>query len=240
MRAILSVQTFKPERLYAAGEGRCAFLKLKELIVLQALGIVLFVTLSVILDILNLFSLTSSIIVFSILAVCNVINAYSQLIKPVAELSFYDELTNCYNRVRLHSKIKEYENYYTYAVIFFDVNNLKKVNDVHGHEDGDKILVEASDQLKYWFRYGDLYRIGGDEFIVVVPNIEKEQLDAIVKQWYQQLAPLNAQYNDDFICDLSYGVYYKSGSDTASFEDIMNNADKQMYTMKRDIKAQRG
>lgn len=114
------------------------------------------------------------------------------------------------------------------------------MNDVHGHEDGDKILVEASDQLKYWFRYGDLYRIGGDEFIIVVPNIEKEQLDTIVKQWYQQLAPLNAQYNDDFICDLSYGVYYKSGSDTASFEDIMNNADKQMYTMKRDIKAQRG
>ena len=94
--------------------------------------------------------------------------------------------------------------------------------------------------MKYWFRYGDLYRIGGDEFIVVVPNIDKEQLDTIVKQWYQLLAPLNAQYNDDFICDLSYGVYYKSGSDTASFEDIMNNADKQMYTMKRDIKAQRG
>jgi hypothetical protein len=52
VRAILSVQTFKPERLHAAGEGRCAFLKLKELIVLQALGIVLFVTVSAVMSLL--------------------------------------------------------------------------------------------------------------------------------------------------------------------------------------------
>ena len=214
-------------------------MKMKELCILQVIGILLFAGMSTLMYYCEIFCLTSSIILYTVLAVGNVINAYNQLIKPIEALSIYDKLTGCYNRTRLDSKIKEYENYDRYAIIFFDVNNLKKANDVHGHDDGDKILVEASNQLRFWHRYGDLYRIGGDEFIVVVPNGKQSQLEKILPKWYSLLPALNREYDDDFVCSFSYGVFYKTEKDKKSFNDIMTFADEEMYKMKKVLKAQR-
>lgn len=62
------------------------------------------------------------------------------------------------------------------------MNNLKKMNDVHGHNAGDKVLIKAAEQLSFWHKYGELYRIGGDEFIVVVTNMSAQGLDAIAEE----------------------------------------------------------
>ena len=144
------------------------------------------------------------------MGIANIINARIMLIKPIEEVSTHDELTGCYNRVKLDSKIGEYENYKTYAIIFFDLNNLKSANDTHGHDYGDTILIRTSNQLRYWHTYGDLYRIGGDEFIVVVPNAIKSRLEKILNKWYDTLSILNTDYKDQFICNFSYGIAYKT------------------------------
>lgn len=169
----------------------------------------------------------------------NVANARNMLMKPIEEISVHDKLTGCYNRVKLDNKIPEYENYSNYAIIFFDVNNLKKMNDIHGHDDGDKLLIDASNQLRFWHEYGDLYRLGGDEFIVVVPNVSKSQLESILTMWHKEQPVLNQSYNDDFVCDFSYGVYYKTPFTKLSFNEIMSNADNRMYKMKTELKKQR-
>lgn len=214
-------------------------MKMKELLVLQLIGILLFAGLSVLLYLWGAFNIVTSIILYVMLAVGNVLNVCSEIIKPIEAMGIYDKLTGCYNRTKLTSKVKEYENFKSYTVIFFDVNNLKKTNDVHGHDEGDKLIVKASNQLKYWRRYGDLYRIGGDEFLVVIPNAKINCLESKLEQWYLSLDVLNEDYEDDFICKFSYGVYRKDANDDISFEDAMNKADENMYTMKKELKAQR-
>lgn len=206
---------------------------LKRLLILQIIGCLLFAGLVALLWALGIFSPVSVIILYVILGLGNVINARTMLMKPIEHLSTHDKLTGVYNRIKLESKIPEYERYSDYAIIFFDVNNLKKINDIHGHHAGDKILIDVSNQLRFWHKYGYLYRIGGDEFIVVVTNMPETRLDSIVHDWYSTLPILNEEYKDDFVCNLSYGIYYKTVSSPMSFKEVMEHADVQMYEMKK-------
>ena len=182
----------------------------------------------------GVFSPVSVILLYAFMGITNVINANTMLIKPIEDISFHDKLTGCYNRAKLGTKIPEYDNYISYALIFFDINNLKKVNDTHGHDEGDRLIIDASNQLRFWHEYGDLFRIGGDEFIVVVPNAQDIKLEEILTNWYDGLPALNARYDDEFVCHFSYGVYYKK--DQMSFETVMSHADEKMYEMKKKTK----
>ena len=211
---------------------------MKRLVILQIVGCLLFTAIIMILYAVGIFSPLSVIILYVLMGLTNIVNARIMLMKPIEDLSTHDKLTGCHNRSKLEPKIQEYEKYNEYAVIFFDVNNLKKVNDIHGHTDGDKMLIVASDQLRFWYKYGDLYRIGGDEFIVVVTNMEREHLEPILTGWYEKLPALNAEYDDDFVCNFSYGVFYKTADRSMSFKDIMESADEKMYEMKKKIKEQ--
>ena len=204
----------------------------KKLIFLQVLGILLFANICRLLVYFNLFSFTSVIILYTIMGITNIINARHMLMKPIEDISIHDKLTGCYNRVKLDSKIPEYENYKEYAIIFFDLNNFKLVNDRYGHDDGDKVLIKAADQLRFWHKYGDLYRIGGDEFIVVAPNMTRLSLEPPFISWFNNLPNLNEDYDDDFICQFSYGIYYKFKTDQITFDEAMNKADEKMYLMK--------
>ncbi len=212
-------------------------MKMRELIILQLLGIVLFAVFSFILYKMGVFNLTSAIVVYAIMGIGNVVNARIQLMKPIEEMGFYDDLTGFYNRTKLSLKKKEYQKRKSYAVVFFDLNNLKRMNDDHGHDDGDKMLMDAATQLKFWDKYGDMYRIGGDEFLAVIPELAQEKLDPMLKQWIEGFPVLNKGYGDDFVCDLSYGAAYKDPADHVSFEDMMNKADEAMYRMKQETKA---
>lgn len=208
-------------------------MSMKKLIILQAVGCLLFAGVVFALYVFKVFTPITVIIAHTFMGLCNVINANIFLLKPVEELSTHDKLTGCYNRLKLTSKIQEYENFREYAVIFFDIDHFKKVNDTHGHDDGDIMLIKASNQLRFWHKYGDLYRLGGDEFVVVCPNMSQLSLEPILTKWYKSLHILNEEYEDDFICTFSYGVSYKNKSDRRKFDAVMNKADEEMYQMKK-------
>lgn len=209
---------------------------MKKIITLQLISCSLFAGIMVLLDHMQLFSPVSVSAVFGFMAIYNVLITKFVLVKPIKDVSEHDLLTGCHNRVRLESRIPEYEKHETYAVIYFDINNFKQVNDNHGHDDGDLLLIHASNQLRFWFSYGDLYRIGGDEFIVVVPNMPEPELMTMIHKWYALQPTLNKDYNDEFECKFSYGVCYKS--EGLTFEDVMNKADEEMYVMKRNTESQ--
>ena len=210
---------------------------MKRLVILQTIGCLLFMLIVALLCALDLFSPLSVIIVYVAMGLTNVINAKIMLMNPIEALSTHDKLTGCHNRIKLEGKIPEYEKFSEYTVIFFDVNNLKPVNDIHGHNAGDKVLVDASNQLRFWHRYGDLYRIGGDEFIVVVTNMTAEDIEPVISGWYQTLHALNEDYKDEFVCSLSYGVFCKDEKSSMPFKTIMERADEKMYEMKKEIKS---
>ena len=91
--------------------------------------------------------------------------------------------------------------------------------------------------MKYWEEFGDLYRIGGDEFIVVLPDMKTNKLESKLNKWYESIPILNEEYKDDFICNFSYGVAVKEKGSDNSFDTVLSDADGKMYAMKNDIKS---
>ncbi len=210
---------------------------MKKLIVLQVVGVLLFSIFVILLVEFSLFSPVSAVVLYACFGVTNIINAWVMLIKPVAEISVHDRLTGCFNRLKLDQKIPDYEDCDSYSIIFFDINNFKYVNDIYGHEVGDKLLLKATEQLKYWEEFDDLYRIGGDEFIVVLPDMKTNKLESKLNKWYGSIPILNEEYKDDFICNFSYGVAVKEKGSDNSFDTVLSDADGKMYAMKNDIKS---
>lgn len=151
--------------------------------------------------------------------------------------SEHDELSGCYNRMHLERVKAQYEMEESFAIIFIDVNNLKRMNDVFGHEAGDALIKAAARKLQYWNTYGDVYRMGGDEFMIVVCNISQQTLKEYIDTWYPTVGILNRE-GDGFKCVLSYGVAYaKQGKD---FDAQQKLADDRMYEMKVAIKKKFG
>lgn len=151
--------------------------------------------------------------------------------------SEHDELTGLYNRLRLERNKEFYESCDNIFVIFIDVNNLKRMNDENGHEAGDCLLKTAASKLSFWESYGDVYRMGGDEFMVVLTNKTDSYCMYLIDIWYPRVGVLN-RVTDGFKCVLSYGV--SSGEKGCDFDIIMGQADEEMYTMKVALKKEFG
>lgn len=151
--------------------------------------------------------------------------------------SEHDKLTNCYNRTRLDRYKSNYEIAHSCCIIFIDVNNLKRMNDTFGHEAGDALIISASDHLRYWNTYGDVYRLGGDEFMVVITNKSEANIKNLFDAWYPTVGVLNRQ-TDGFKCVLSYGIAFTDAK--FDFNSLQKIADDRMYDFKIKIKKEFG
>ena len=149
-----------------------------------------------------------------------------------------DKLTGCYNRVKLDRMKLEYEKCDSVFIIFIDVNNLKKMNDIYGHEAGDALLRSATKKLKFWKEYGELYRLGGDEFLVVIKNKREDSCRKLLDKWYPTVGNLNRR-TDDFRCMLALGYIY-SDSAVRDISELYKEADERMYEHKKEIKFKYG
>ena len=148
--------------------------------------------------------------------------------------SEHDKLTGCYNRTRLERMKHTYMNCDSLFVMFVDVNNLKKMNDTFGHEAGDALLRSATRKLQYWKDFGDLYRLGGDEFLVVIQDKPENECMKLVDRWYPKVGNLNRK-TDGFRCMLAIGcAFSQTDKDVDKLSKI---ADERMYEHKKIIKA---
>ena len=145
-----------------------------------------------------------------------------------------DALTQVYNRLHLEKVIPDYKNY---TVCFLDVNNLKKMNDINGHQAGDALLIRATNELLKLQAYADIYRIGGDEFMLVFNNLSLNEVEPIIKTWHASVPRLN-KVSDGFVCCFSYGL--AQGGILDNFDTIMKRADELMYNMKVETKIRLG
>ena len=118
------------------------------------------------------------------------------------------------------------------CVIFFDVNNLKKINDSQGHEKGDALITAVSSMIMTLTDINrKAYRIGGDEFVIIVENPQEGEIDTLLQKWEELVALKNQKTEVDL--SVAVGFAYGEGKE---IDKIIKEADQLMYQKKKEQK----
>lgn len=153
-----------------------------------------------------------------------------RLMSQLERLSYRDSLTKVKNRHALAVDMGSYEVFHNVGIIFCDVLGLKEVNDHQGHGEGDKLLIRAIQCLQKVFRRDDIYRVGGDEFVVMCVGIREDlfrEKAGTLKTWMQEYEAM-----------MSIGVVWEE--ETYDLSELMTRADELMYDDKRAYYALHG
>lgn len=149
-----------------------------------------------------------------------------------------DALTGLNNSNAFHTAIdkineKIRDGNANFAVLLFDLNGLKSVNDEYGHAVGDSYIIAACNIMVSVIGKEDLFRTGGDEFVSIKENVSKEQVDKMISDLYAAIKTYNDKFND-FVMDVTFSVgadiYDKNLGGT--FRAVFKRADQQMYENK--------
>ena len=154
------------------------------------------------------------------------------------QMAYTDELTGLGNRRSFDEKLKEL-GAHNYAIVSFDLNYLKMTNDTYGHEKGDELIRDFADVLKETFgTKGVTARTGGDEFVVILEDITRDELERYLGSMNERLDSRNRERAEIKI-STSYGYAI---SDEHFPEDVLKPdprliyriADDRMYECKRE------
>ena len=166
----------------------------------------------------------------------------SQHMKQMQGLAFQDSLTGVRNkmaydnyRAELSDRIESGE-VKSYGIAIFDTNNLKEINDTYGHENGNAYLINSCKLICQIFAHSPVFRIGGDEFLVVLTGKDLENHHELMSQLKESMdLTKKASFpwkQISIACGLGIADYAKATTIT----DTFNKADKNMYINKREIK----
>lgn len=157
----------------------------------------------------------------------------------IAQLTYYKDTdlnTKAYNKNKYEEMItKFYPSVDRLAVIFWDINNLKPVNDKLGHAMGDYVIQTfASIILSLGNDTRRVYRIGGDEFVMILENPSQKEAEEILARARKLIKEHNEQNTIEITSAMGYA--YGNGQDIL---EVVKEADNNMYENKKMMKAQR-
>jgi diguanylate cyclase (GGDEF)-like protein len=149
-----------------------------------------------------------------------------------------DSLTNLYNRKYFYeysemeiarSKRKSL----SYSLVFIDLNNFKKVNDIYGHLEGDEVLIEVAEIISESIRVYDVAaRYGGDEFTIFLPDTNHDEASSYVTRISEHFEDYCSQYND---ISFSIGITFESSSEL-SIEELISKTEENLFKNKKNHK----
>ncbi len=139
------------------------------------------------------------------------------------QMAHSDELTGLFNRLAFNQQCEQMQGDAMVGVLFADVNALKYTNDHYGHKAGDELLCKVSNILLSCFRKSDVYRISGDEFVVLLKDVPKELFESKIDK-------MNGKINECEVPIFAWGAVY--GVET-EIENLLAQAENQMYTQKQ-------
>jgi diguanylate cyclase (GGDEF)-like protein len=155
------------------------------------------------------------------------------------DLSSTDELTGLLNRrgFLAHANARIASDRRTnapLAVLFADVNGLKRINDELGHERGDRVIKDAAVVLRSVFRDGDvLARIGGDEFVALLPNFAPSAREPLVERLTAAILGHIEREPRPYRLSMSAGITFMDWERGQSLDELLADADRAMYERKR-------
>ncbi len=175
------------------------------------------------------------------------ISARKEAEEKIREMAFFDALTSLPNRRLLidrleHAQASSARNGQFGAVIMLDLDNFKNINDVHGHDVGDSLLIDVANRLRASIRDSDtVSRLGGDEFVIILESLGNDEILAIgnaeeavekirvsISEPYQ---PKNENEGNRHHTSISGGVCLFFGQNIST-DELMKQADIALYQAK--------
>jgi diguanylate cyclase (GGDEF)-like protein len=160
--------------------------------------------------------------------------------KSLKVLAATDEITGLYNQrqlskdlehaVKIHEELHE-----NFSIMFIDVDHFKNVNDNYGHVVGSKLLTDMGNALKLILRESDhIYRYGGDEFVIVMPNIDNKTVHEVALRVLHKIKSIDFQIDNGDIYKMSISIgIAEYPTDAKSAIEIIKFADEKMYMSKK-------
>ena len=167
------------------------------------------------------------------ISILSLLKQLSDKNEELEELYVIDKLTGVYNRHKLDITLEHEENIHdrynqSFGIILIDIDDFKYVNDTYGHLVGDRVLVEIASILKSNIRKTDILgRWGGEEFLVIVPQSNKEDLFELSCKLKDCIADHDFKLSKKVTASIGLSLYEKD------LVTLIKNADDALYQIKR-------
>ncbi len=177
--------------------------------------------------------------------VSNIIKVEYQ-VKQMSELANKDALTGIRNKTAYDKEVqklkKELQNgELKFGIVVADLNFLKHINDTFGHDKGNVAIKKLCHLICNIFAHSPVFRIGGDEFAIILKDMDYENIENLRLQFYNEIDTLAAdshlEYWEKISAALGYAIFNKE-IDTG-YESVFIRADQEMYKQKKNMKAER-
>lgn len=163
--------------------------------------------------------------------------------RVTGQLAFYaerDALTGLFNRLRFQDDLSRTlaaarRDNTTTGLLLFDLDGFKRVNDGYGHDSGDEILTRIASEIQLQVRgHETLYRIGGDEFTIIVANTSRDNVQTLAQRIVATVAAVKFQFeNAQVRITASVGIAM-CPEDASDARSLISMADMAMYRAKKD------
>lgn len=147
------------------------------------------------------------------------------LMRKLEDMSYKDQLTGAGNRFALNRYVQQMDRERSIGVIYCDITGLKYENDTKGHDSGDRLIMRACHCLEKVFEEFGIFRIGGDEFLVLCPEITKDELQ-------ERIDRLKEQMQEDSV-NMAIGQIWQEQA-TTELNTLLQESEKQMYIDKAE------
>lgn len=175
--------------------------------------------------------------ILNLLHLTNELNTTKDKVQQMNELAYKDPLTGVNNKLAYDQKIEELQQkaengYQDFGIAVIDMNDLKRINDTYGHERGNLSIITICKKICSTFAHSPVYRIGGDEFVVILENSDYHNIDKLIRQFEESMSEGGEHPWENVTAAIGYEAY----SDHESMQEFFDHADRSMYQRKQQMK----